>query len=185
LPEDGQGCLVLVVGPSGAGKDSLNEHARHALAAEGVTVARRIVTRPSTPDEPHDTLDPSGFAEAAKRGAFALQWQAHGLAYALPASIDRQLARGETVLCNVSRAVVADLRARYPRTFVIYVDAPLAIRQARIAGRRRRGEEPERAGRNQAFLPSDADRIVRNDADLHDACRAFEDAVREGMRIVS
>ena len=185
MPEGQRGRLVLVVGPSGAGKDTLIAHAARVLAGEGVTVARRIVTRPATRDEAHDTLDPVAFADASARGAFAVHWTAHNLAYALPAGIDRQLARGETVLCNVSRSVVADMRARYPRTFVIYVDASLATRQARIAGRQRPGEEPVRASREHALGPALADRVVQNDAGLDAACGAFEDAVRAAMLPVS
>lgn len=169
---------MLVVGPSGAGKDTLIDHARRVLEPENVHVARRIVTRPATADEAHDTLDAAAFEAAAQAGAFAAHWHAHGLAYGLPSSIDAQLARGETVLCNVSRGVVPDLRSRYVRTFVIYVDAPLAVRQARITGRRRPGEEPARAGRVQTFRPADADRVVTNDASLDLAYQRFEDAVR-------
>ncbi len=181
MPESRAGVLILVVGPSGAGKDTLIDHVRRTLADENVSVARRIVTRAATPDEPHDTLDPEAFEAAAARGEFALRWHAHGLDYAIPAAIDRQLARGDTVICNVSRGAVAALRARYERTSVIYVDAPLALRQARIAGRRRVGEAPERARRSQTFEPSDADHVVVNDRSLEEACLAFEAAVRVSM----
>ena len=42
-----------------------------------------------------------------------MHWEAHGHFYALPRSIDRDLAAGRTVVANVSRAVIAAIRDRY------------------------------------------------------------------------
>ena len=52
------GALVAVVGPSGAGKDTLIAHAKAALGDEPqVDFVRRCVTRPSDGQtEDHDTL---------------------------------------------------------------------------------------------------------------------------------
>ena len=171
------GVLILVVGPSGAGKDTLIDHARRSLVHRGVGVARRVVTRPSSDAEPHETLDAEAFRQAAARGEFAICWQAHGLDYAIPIAIEARLARGEMIICNVSRGVVAALRARYARSFVIYVDAPLTVRQARVAGRKRAGEGAERVRREQRFTPDQADCTIDNGGDLAAACLAFEAAV--------
>lgn len=171
------GVLILVVGPSGAGKDTLIDHARAALAGKPIAFARRIVTRPSSDSEPHDTLEPTAFLLAAQSGAFAFQWQAHGLDYAIPIGIESRLAAGEAVVCNVSRGVVADLRSRYARVHVIYVDAPLATRLARIAGRRRPGETSVRGLREPRLLPDAADVVVDNGGHIEEACRTFVDAV--------
>lgn len=172
------GVLILVVGPSGAGKDTLIDHARAALAGTPIAFARRIVTRPSNDSEPHETLDRDAFARAAHSGAFAFQWQAHGLDYAIPIDIDSRLAAGEAVVCNVSRGVVADLRSRYPRVHVIYVYAPLATRLARIAGRQRSGETTDRGLREPRFAPEAADVVIDNEGAVEAACHAFAEAVR-------
>jgi guanylate kinase len=81
----GPGRLVLVVGPSGSGKDTLIAGARAACRADGTVVfPRRVVTRPPSPAEDNDVLSPPAFAEAAARGDFALFWNAHGHDYASP-----------------------------------------------------------------------------------------------------
>src|SRR5437879_2528525 len=103
----GPGLLILVVGPSGAGKDTLIARARAALSPEPDFVfARRVVTRPSGAWEEHDRLTPQAFAEALARGRFALTWNAHGLHYGLPREIDEPISRGCRVVCNVSRQIV-------------------------------------------------------------------------------
>lgn len=140
--------LVLVVGPSGAGKDTLIGEAKAALAADARFVfPRRVVTRPAlSAVEDHDTLDEAAFEAAETRGAFALSWRAHGLAYGIPAAIADDLAAGRVVVVNVSRGVVGKASARFPGARTVVIDADPAIRARRLAARGRESEA-EIAGR--------------------------------------
>ena len=56
---DRPGVFVAVVGPSGAGKDTLIDYARAHLAGEpDYEFVRRVITRPNDgSSEDHDTLD--------------------------------------------------------------------------------------------------------------------------------
>jgi len=109
----GPGRLVVVVGPSGAGKDTLIACARVRLAGDPTVVfPLRIVTRTASAAEHHRTISDGDFATAAEQGVFAFWWEAHGLKYALPAGIDDDIRPGRTVVCNVSRGIVAALRRR-------------------------------------------------------------------------
>src|SRR5262249_34921393 len=120
----GPGRLVLVVGPSGAGKDTLIDLARARLQDAGsVVFPRRVVTRAAA-GEPHDTMDVETFDNAARAGVFALTWDAHDLRYGIPAEIDGHIRAGRTVVCNVSRAIVAQARERYAEVRVVLVTAP-------------------------------------------------------------
>ena len=132
------GRLVLVVGPSGAGKDTLIAGARELLRGDpDVVFPRRAVTRPPFAGEDHDSLSEQDFARRAALGTFALVWQAHGLRYGVPKSIDADIAAGRTVVCNVSRSVVATARARYARVTVALVTAPADVLATRLAARGR------------------------------------------------
>jgi ribose 1,5-bisphosphokinase len=108
------GVFVAVVGPSGAGKDTLIAYARAALAADGtVEFVRRVITRPSdAATEDHDTLADAAFDEAEKGGAFAVSWSAHGLRYGLPESVDRAVGQGQIVVANISRGAIPLVKAR-------------------------------------------------------------------------
>lgn len=134
----GPGQFFLVVGPSGAGKDTLLRQAQAALRHDpDIVFVRRIVTRPSSAAEDHHSLSPEDFWAAARQGAFALSWTAYGLSYAIPLSVESDMAAGRRVVCNVSRTVVADARARYPRAVVILVTAPEQVLRARLIARGR------------------------------------------------
>lgn len=131
--------LVLVVGPSGAGKDTLINAARVALAADPRFVfPRRVVTRPAIATlEDHDTATPEEFALREANGAYALSWEAHGLRYGLPAHIAGDIAAGRVVVMNGSRAMVATARAKFEGTVVVLIEATPDARALRLAGRGR------------------------------------------------
>jgi ribose 1,5-bisphosphokinase len=128
------GLFVLVVGPSGAGKDTLIAAARSALAGDPRYIfPRRMVTREAVAElEDHDTMSWEDFAS----GDFALSWEAHGLGYALPRAIGADIAAGRTVIANVSRKVLVDAASRYP-VAIVMITADPAVRAARLAGRGR------------------------------------------------
>jgi ribose 1,5-bisphosphokinase len=126
--------LVLVVGPSGAGKDTLLALARQSLANDPrFRFVRRIITRPTDPaGEDHEPVSEAEFT----RRDFALSWQAHGLSYGIPADIAEDLAIGRIVIANVSRGIIEQAASRFP-TRVIEITAPPAILSQRLANRGR------------------------------------------------
>ncbi len=132
------GGFVLVVGPSGAGKDTLLRLACAELAGEPrLVLARRVITRPESAAEAHDTLDEAGFLAAAANGAFCQHWQAHGLRYGIPARYAAATRAGAVVVANVSRGVVASARAALPGVTAVEITAPAEILAARLAQRAR------------------------------------------------
>ncbi len=160
----GPGRLVLVVGPSGAGKDTLLDLARAMLRNDAsVVFSRRVVTRAAA-GEPHDTMDPDAFERAARAGAFALTWDAHDLRYGIPASIDAHIHAGRTVVCNVSRTIIATARERYAEVQVVLVTAPAEILMARLAARARGSDDDlaRRLARGEAFADFAADCVIAN-----------------------
>jgi ribose 1,5-bisphosphokinase len=167
-----RGRLVLVVGPSGVGKDSVIEGVRARLGGEGgVLVARRMVTRPSGDGEDHDSCDPETFDALEKAGAFALSWRAHGLAYGIPIAVEDQRARGRDVIANVSRTVVEDARRRLPPVMVVEITAPPDVLAARIAARGRGSDRSaaERVGRSAGIPAVRPDLVVDNGGALEAA----------------
>jgi len=166
-----QGRLVTVVGASGAGKDTLLGAARGALNGDPRFVfARRAITRPpETQDhagaEAHLPMTEAAFLSAREAGAFALHWEAHGLRYGIPRTVEEEMVAGRVVVANLSRAVLAGVPAAY-RLRVLLVTAPPELRAARLQGRGRESrEEIMLRLRREAPLPAGLDVVeIPNDA---------------------
>jgi ribose 1,5-bisphosphokinase len=134
----GPGRLVLVVGPSGAGKDTLIGLARAACVDDGAIVfARRVVTREPSSFEDNEQVSLEAFRQAQAQGEFAIHWEAHSHCYALRRAIDGQLRAGRAVVANVSRTVVAAMRRAYADVVVVSITAPSEILSQRLAARAR------------------------------------------------
>jgi phosphonate metabolism protein PhnN/1,5-bisphosphokinase (PRPP-forming) len=177
------GALALVVGPSGAGKDTLMAAAKAALAGdERIVFARRIVTRPShEATESHDVMSTPEFERAEQAGQFLLSWRAHGLGYAIPGSIRAELEACKVVIANVSRTSIRAAEDKVDTVVVLHVTAPLAVLAQRIA---RRGREPVEAIAarlaREAQVTAARSAIVEvvNDGGVEEATRLFTDVLR-------
>lgn len=148
------GALVLVVGPSGAGKDTIMRRVRDRLGpGSGIVFARRVVTRAADAAEDNEVATDETFLEALGRGGFVLDWQAHGLRYGVPRQVCEELAQGRVVVVNVSRTVVARARSTFTCVRIVLLTAPAEIRASRISARGRDADAAERLAREP--LPLD------------------------------
>jgi phosphonate metabolism protein PhnN/1,5-bisphosphokinase (PRPP-forming) len=168
------GTLFLVVGPSGAGKDTLIDAARGVLEPGGSHVfPAREITRPADAGgEAHRAVSPEEFGAKRAAGGYALSWNAHGLDYGIDAGIAVDLAAGRHVVCNVSRAVVDAARAAIQPLRIVVVTASLATLAQRIAARGRESldDAATRLARASAQMPAGPDvTVIVNDGALAEA----------------
>ena len=154
-----------MVGPSGAGKDTLLDAARLALASDArFRFVRRVITRPAIAGgEQHESVTDAEFAALH----FALSWQAHGLHYGIPADIESDLAAGRVVVASVSRTVIAGAAQRFP-VRVIEITAPPALLAERLLerGRESASDIAERLARSIALPSGIPVETVVNDATI-------------------
>ncbi len=138
-----QGAFVLIVGPSGSGKDTLIAWLRERLGDRpDVLFVRRTVTRHADAAlEDHDSMDRDAFTRAEGEGAFAVTWQAHGLRYGLPAALLDHVGKGGIAIANGSRGTIPSLRERFPSLVVINLKVDSDILAARLAARGRESAE--------------------------------------------
>jgi len=184
------GVFVAVVGPSGAGKDSVMAHARGLVGDRGFVFPRRIITRQPGEGEGHLPVSEQEFDRIAATGGFALSWRAHGLSYGVPIAVADAVRDGSIAVVNVSRSVLPGLEHRFARTAVVRITVPEDVRRARIARRGREGSADIDARMNRADPAPDSpvDIEIVNDRALDEAGRAlakFLRSVREPVEAIS
>lgn len=148
------GRLIAVVGPSGAGKDTLIDAA--CATRPDLMRARRVITRPrSAGDEPHESVSEAEFLRRHAAGAFLFSWQAHGLHYGIPQSVADRARAGQTILINGSRSALPVMLAQAPALHVILVTADADTLARRLHQRGREGLEDirRRIARGTSDLP--------------------------------
>ncbi|MGI9383615.1 MAG: phosphonate metabolism protein/1,5-bisphosphokinase (PRPP-forming) PhnN [Methyloligellaceae bacterium] len=138
---DATGTLVLVVGASGVGKDTLIDAARRHFSADGHLVfPKRVITRAHQADEPHIAVSEEEFGRLEADGALFLSWQAHDTSYGIPIRARRDLEAGRTVIVNVSRTAIEPARKLWSSTQVIHVTVGPDILKDRLLARRRESQ---------------------------------------------
>ena len=168
--------LVLIVGPSGAGKDTLLNAARARLAADPrVRFTRRDVTRPPSAEEDNRCVTDAEFTAIRDAAGYALWWEAHGLAYGIR---NAELAGADIAVCSVSRASLAEAAQRFV-VRVIEITASPDVLAVRLAGRGREtaAEIAARLAR-QVPIPAGIETVrIVNDGAIEDAAEALVRAI--------
>ena len=155
------GILVAVVGPSGAGKDTLIRRAAADLAGD-----------------PSVVLDLAAFEAREAAGRFCLAWGAHGLRYGLDQDLLGHIERGRLVVANLSRRAIGPAALAFPRLAIAEIAAPRAVLIERIVarGRETRPDAEARVAREAPIeVPGglEAHRRIDNGGALDEATAAF------------
>jgi ribose 1,5-bisphosphokinase len=181
------GFLILVIGNSGSGKDSIINGVleRYIQNKRKIHLVQRYITRLPSETEKNIPISPIIFKEMEKKGQFALKWHIYGLDYGVPIEIDKWLEVGDIALVNVSRTIVKEARKKYKNVKIIFIDVPFEMILKRLRDRGREDEKKleeriERARKNQKF-PT-ADFIIDNSGDLETAINQFLDYLNYSIK---
>ncbi|MDR0716936.1 MAG: ribose 1,5-bisphosphokinase [Azoarcus sp.] len=174
--------LIYLMGPSGAGKDTLLSALRQdaAARARNLLIAHRYITRPPAADdcEQHVFLYEQEFERRRQRGLFALDWHAHGHAYAAGMELDLWMDKGFSVILNGSRQHLPTARQKYAgRLIPVCLTVSAATLAKRLIARgRENAREIEarlfRAQIHQEHLPPDC-HTLDNEGGIQDTARRF------------
>ncbi|WP_245295085.1 phosphonate metabolism protein/1,5-bisphosphokinase (PRPP-forming) PhnN [Pararhizobium antarcticum] len=136
------GTMIVVVGPSGAGKDSVIDFALKRLGRhETLHLVQRAITRsPDAGGEDHESVSPAEFDARLCADGFAVAWEAHGLKYGIPRSAVERIGAGQTLIANGSRAALAQFRRVFPRLVIVQITAATEVLAARLIARGRESE---------------------------------------------
>lgn len=174
------GCMVAVVGPSGAGKDTLLAYAAGFFEGrDDVVFVRRVITRDSSAGgEDHDGVSEAEFEALERNGRFAVSWGAHGLRYGIPIETKEAVARGQLVVANGSRSALSRFKTAYPHLIVINVTADIDVLTARLEARGRETREEIRRRLERSSLAVEGEYqvvTIDNSGSLETAGKAMVD----------
>jgi len=159
--------VILVVGPSGAGKDTLLRMAReHFAAIPTLGFARRYITRPPGVDEDNYYVDEVGFSFLEKAAFFVSSWRAHRNCYGVPRhEINQNNGREtrKTVITSVSRSSIADFERACKTPITILVTARLEILEKRLLSRGRESAEKVKSRLQRAHKPLSTNNYISFD----------------------
>lgn len=179
------GVLAVVVGPSGAGKDSvLNWLVDNWLGPTPLYRARRTITRAPDPEgEANEAVAVADFEVLRDTGQFAWHWSAHGLNYGVRRTELSGLETGALVLVNGSRGHLAVANNVFPGMAVLHITASEATLTQRLLTRQREslGDIQQRILRTQQLSPLDHPRAltIYNDGALSAAGEQARDWLQQ------
>ncbi len=148
------GTFFAVVGPSGAGKDTLIAAAAARLEDNRrFRFVRRYITRPgSAGGEDHLEVTEAEFITLLRRNGFALSWKSHGLCYGIASEVQDVLSSGQHAIANISRNVIAQAIDTFANVRIVHVTASPAIiaRRLQLRGREQQDDIARRMHRQTA-----------------------------------
>ncbi|WP_234901835.1 phosphonate metabolism protein/1,5-bisphosphokinase (PRPP-forming) PhnN [Agrobacterium rubi] len=182
-----RGVMIVVVGPSGAGKDTLMQFAAAQLGeTDKLHFVRRVITRDrDAGGEDHDAVNQDEFDRRQQAGDFCVSWQAHGLSYGIPVSVLDSLNQGKILIANGSRSALAHFKATFPCLKVINIVATPEVLAQRLESRGRESREDilRRLQRGSIEVCGDFDvTTIDNSGALEQSGRALADVLEEQIR---
>ncbi len=168
--------LFYVIGPSGAGKDSLMLAARQSLDGEKFAFAHRYITRPADAgSENFVALSRAEYAVRHAHGLFWLTWTSHDLQYAIGREVLSWLQSGLTVIVNGSREYLSQAQKLCELSDVqlipvwVHCDSQVLAQRLRARGRETAPQIEERLVRAAQFSAPDGALVIDNSGSLQQA----------------
>ena len=178
--------LIYIIGPSGAGKDSLLNGLRQDMAGMATPpplyFAQRTITRSYLQtNEDHEAVDASKFESLLQSNAFAMNWFANGLHYGVRHHQLAPMSVGMWVMVNGSRAYLSEAKLRFPGLTVLHITAPAEVLRARLLARGRENEKDieARLSRSPDIEPEPHDLCVSNGGSLVDSLDTLKNLLRQ------
>lgn len=152
------GRIIYLMGPSGAGKDTVLQGLSRLLGSGGY-LAPRLVTRDTAVAGPESvSVSPQEFQRLESAGKLAMAWRANGLSYGFMCDINNRLVQGCDVLINGSRAYLPEAQLRYADLVPVLLTVEPELLRQRLQARGRENDQQiqQRLERNAQFVSLDA-----------------------------
>ncbi len=150
--------IVLIVGPSGVGKDSLLKEARKFLD-DSFTFLNRYITRKPCKNEDNFYLDEYAFEILKHNSFFISTWNAHGNYY----GIAKNSIKNGINIISISRSKIKDFENFYDNVFTINITVSKENLRKRLKLRGRETEDEIEKRLNRTYVKVEAKNLIEFD----------------------
>ena len=168
--------VILIVGASGVGKDTLIKEAKKELKKK-FNFIRRYITRKPDKSEKNFFLEDSAFEILKENDFFISYWDAHNNLY----GISKDSIRNKTNIISISRSKISDFEKNFDKVYVINItlnDTELKRRLIK-RGRENIKEIEKRLERKYDKIEARNLIVFQNDKSFDDSVKAFIDTLKE------
>ncbi|XPV68297.1 MAG: hypothetical protein ACNI25_13415 [Halarcobacter sp.] len=148
--------IVLIVGASGVGKDSLLKSIKNQA---NINFVKRYITREPDNNESNYYVDKEAFNLLKEKQFFVSTWQAHGNSYGI-ARFD--IKEGLNII-SISRDAIKDFENQYEKVKTINITVPLDILKQRLENRARESQEQIEKRLNRTYEKLEATNLIKFD----------------------
>lgn len=149
--------IVLIVGPSGVGKDTLLKNVKKDLPF--VNFVDRYITRKPDKNESNYYLDKYAFEILKNNGFFISTWNAHENYY----GIAKNSIEAGLNLISISRSKIKDFEKYTDNVLTINITVPKDILRKRLEKRNRESSQEIEKRLNRSYKTIDAKNLIEFD----------------------
>ncbi len=148
--------IVLIVGASGVGKDTLIRNLKNKIEANFV---KRHITRKADENEQNHYVDEITFDKLKNDDYFISTWEAHNNKYAIAKN---EIQNGLNII-SISRGAIKDFEKSYDNVITIEISLPKDVLYKRLKNRARENEEQIQKRLNRTYNNIEARNIIQFD----------------------
>lgn len=168
--------IVLLVGPSGVGKDTLIKGAKKELK-EDINFVRRYITRKPDKSEKNYYLDEHAFKILKNNHFFSSTWNAHNNYYGIAKN---SIKKGVNII-SISRSKIKDFEKNYDEVYTINITVPKEELKNRLVSRNRESLEEIEKRLNRSYDKIDAKNLIEydNSSEIEKSIKKFTNLLKK------
>lgn len=168
--------IVLIVGPSGVGKDTLIKGARKELKNK-INFVKRYITRKPDKSEKNYFLDEYAFEILKHNSFFASTWNAHNNFYGIAKN---SIENGLNII-SISRSKIADFENIYDNVYTINITVSKEELRNRLLFRKRESYEEIEKRLNRNYKKLEAKKLIEfdNSMNINVSKKAFMELIEK------